>query len=173
MSLYNTTSRDDYRDPRTYNASDSISPNDDARARRRNQYHGSPTSHQDYDSRKVPLTTATAHISPLKQASSSTLANLSPGPSNMPALKERREIADCGVGDPVVQKAAKTARGGEGSVQGSNKTEGSSINQALLDLEDQIRATIYGHCIGDAIGLLTEFMNKDEAHQVKISVKSL
>ncbi|KAL8559171.1 hypothetical protein ACOMHN_048418 [Nucella lapillus] len=27
----------------------------------------------------------------------------------------------------------------------------------------QIRATIYGHCIGDAIGLLTEFMEKSEA----------
>ena len=40
-------------------------------------------------------------------------------------------------------------------------------NEAVLDLEDQIRATIYGHCIGDAIGLLTEFMSQDQAHAVE------
>ena len=32
-------------------------------------------------------------------------------------------------------------------------------------LEDQFRGLIYGHAIGDAIGLLTEFMTKDEAHK--------
>ena len=35
------------------------------------------------------------------------------------------------------------------------------------DLEDHIKGTIYGQCIGDTIGLLTEFMNKQQAVQVK------
>ncbi|KAL3868565.1 hypothetical protein ACJMK2_041366 [Sinanodonta woodiana] len=30
--------------------------------------------------------------------------------------------------------------------------------------EEQIKTTVYGQCIGDAIGLLTEFMTKSEAH---------
>ena len=34
-------------------------------------------------------------------------------------------------------------------------------------LLDRIRGTIYGNCIGDAIGLLTEFMLKEEAQQVR------
>lgn len=33
---------------------------------------------------------------------------------------------------------------------------------------DRILATIYGQCIGDAIGLLTEFLSKDEAKMVNI-----
>lgn len=33
-------------------------------------------------------------------------------------------------------------------------------------LLDRIRGTIYGNCIGDAIGLLTEFMLKEEAEQI-------
>ena len=31
---------------------------------------------------------------------------------------------------------------------------------------DKIYATIYGHCIGDAIGLLTEGLNKEEVKKV-------
>ncbi len=33
-------------------------------------------------------------------------------------------------------------------------------------LEDQILGTIYGNCIGDAIGLMTEFLNKEQASKV-------
>ncbi|KAL3868581.1 hypothetical protein ACJMK2_041382 [Sinanodonta woodiana] len=35
----------------------------------------------------------------------------------------------------------------------------------LSQLEEQIKATIYGQCMGDAIGLLTEFMSKEEARK--------
>ena len=31
---------------------------------------------------------------------------------------------------------------------------------------DKIYATIYGHCIGDALGLLTEGLNKDDVKKV-------
>lgn len=34
-------------------------------------------------------------------------------------------------------------------------------------LADQILVTIYGQCVGDALGLLTEFMCKEEAKKVK------
>ena len=34
-------------------------------------------------------------------------------------------------------------------------------------LIDQIKGVLYGNCIGDAIGLLTEFMNKREAEEVR------
>ena len=37
-----------------------------------------------------------------------------------------------------------------------------------LQLENKILGCIYGNCIGDAIGLLTEFMTKKEASQVDI-----
>jgi hypothetical protein len=33
-------------------------------------------------------------------------------------------------------------------------------------LFDQIMGTFYGNCAGDAIGLLTEFMNREEAQKV-------
>lgn len=41
-----------------------------------------------------------------------------------------------------------------------------SKKQGNIHLVDQIRGVIYGNCIGDAIGLLTEFMNKDMAQKV-------
>ena len=52
-----------------------------------------------------------------------------------------------------------------------NKTRAShSFNiQSKLekkDLLDHIKGVIYGNCIGDAIGLLTEFMSKSEAAYV-------
>ena len=34
------------------------------------------------------------------------------------------------------------------------------------EVKDQMLATIYGQAVGDAIGLLTEFMTKDEAIEV-------
>ena len=34
------------------------------------------------------------------------------------------------------------------------------------DLVDHVKGVIYGNCIGDAIGLLTEFMSKSEAAHV-------
>lgn len=34
-------------------------------------------------------------------------------------------------------------------------------------LIDQIKGVIYGNCIGDAVGLLTEFMSKEEARSVR------
>ena len=34
-------------------------------------------------------------------------------------------------------------------------------------LQDQILGTIYGNCIGDAIGLMTEFLNKEQATNVR------
>ena len=42
-------------------------------------------------------------------------------------------------------------------------TNSSLSKEVLLD---RIRGTIYGNCIGDAIGLLTEFMSKKEAMYV-------
>ena len=38
-------------------------------------------------------------------------------------------------------------------------------------IADQIEATVLGQCIGDTIGLLTEFMIKEEAK--KVGFKSL
>ena len=74
--------------------------------------------------------------------------------------------------DLPASTAAKIPRRSDEHAQGTFKTaqskDDSNINQSLLDLQDQIRATIYGHCIGDAIGLLTEFMSQNEAHQVKL-----
>ena len=40
----------------------------------------------------------------------------------------------------------------------------SSLNKK--DLVDRIKGVIYGNCIGDAIGLLTEFMTKSKAAKV-------
>lgn len=36
----------------------------------------------------------------------------------------------------------------------------------MNELENRVLGTIYGNCIGDAIGLLTEFMSKKDADKV-------
>ena len=36
-----------------------------------------------------------------------------------------------------------------------------------LEEENQIKAVLYGQCIGDAIGLLTEFLPKEDAKKVR------
>ncbi|XP_078677172.1 ADP-ribosyl-[dinitrogen reductase] glycohydrolase-like [Branchiostoma floridae x Branchiostoma belcheri] len=41
----------------------------------------------------------------------------------------------------------------------------SKVQSAAMSLEDRVYGTIYGNCIGDAIGLLTEFLSKEEAFQ--------
>ena len=43
-----------------------------------------------------------------------------------------------------------------------------SLNRMDLPKQttDQIQATLLGQCIGDALGLLTEFMTKEEAKKV-------
>ena len=43
---------------------------------------------------------------------------------------------------------------------------GFHLFQASFSVEDHIRATVYGNAIGDAIGLLTEFMTEEEAKEV-------
>ncbi|XP_052082859.1 ADP-ribosylarginine hydrolase Tri1-like isoform X3 [Mytilus californianus] len=45
----------------------------------------------------------------------------------------------------------------------SGDSETASNNQPSPETMDRILATIYGQCIGDAIGLLTEFLSKREA----------
>ena len=40
------------------------------------------------------------------------------------------------------------------------------MSEPIPHIEDQIKATLLGQCIGDAIGLLTEFMIKEEAKKV-------
>ncbi|XP_052082828.1 ADP-ribosylarginine hydrolase Tri1-like isoform X2 [Mytilus californianus] len=54
---------------------------------------------------------------------------------------------------------------------GDGKT--ASAYQPSLETMDRMLATIYGQCIGDAIGLLTEFLSKDEAkmHYEKVAKK--
>ena len=47
------------------------------------------------------------------------------------------------------------------------------VFQTIFPLEDHMRATVYGNAIGDAIGLLSEFMTKDEAKTVSTQKLSL
>ncbi|XP_028414474.1 uncharacterized protein LOC114537610 [Dendronephthya gigantea] len=52
-------------------------------------------------------------------------------------------------------------------VQAETKHEERDYSDVLPErLTDQIKGVIYGNCIGDAVGLLTEFMSKEEARSV-------
>ena len=42
------------------------------------------------------------------------------------------------------------------------------VENIPADVRDQIVATLYGQCMGDAIGLLSEFMDKEEATAVTV-----
>ena len=179
MNIYSTTSRDAYRDPKTYSAPASISPNVDARVRRRREYETIGVHHiQDHARHVHPSSIATVHTWPPKQHTSSIVrASYPSGSSSQRDLKARQDISLSSLIDLPVSTAAKIPRRSDEHAQGTFKTtqsnDDSYINQSLLDLEDQIRATIYGHCIGDAIGLLTEFMSKNEAYQVKLCTMPL
>jgi len=48
----------------------------------------------------------------------------------------------------------------------SDKFHTDSLSPKDVTLLSHIKATIYGNCIGDAIGLLTEFMTKEQAQVV-------
>ncbi len=49
----------------------------------------------------------------------------------------------------------------------ANSSLGTPIRVTDISQKDRIVGTIYGQCIGDAIGLLTEFMTKREAKVVR------
>jgi hypothetical protein len=62
-----------------------------------------------------------------------------------------------------------------GTGHGGSKLEGATASSATEKptfddhkrLVNQIKGVLYGNCIGDAIGLLTEFMSKKEAEKVR------
>ena len=60
------------------------------------------------------------------------------------------------------------------SLRHTNQTDGAvkqeeATSHSKPALVDQIKGVLYGNCIGDAIGLLTEFMDKREAKHVRYS----
>ena len=46
--------------------------------------------------------------------------------------------------------------------------EDDPVSQKDWDLVDRCNGTLFGNCIGDAIGLLTEFMTKETANTVSV-----
>ena len=42
-----------------------------------------------------------------------------------------------------------------------------SFQDKTPSVEGYVRAVLYGNAVGDAIGLLTEFLSKDEAKEVR------
>ena len=54
----------------------------------------------------------------------------------------------------------------QGDETGAHHSFNIESNFEKKDLVDHIKGVIYGNCIGDAIGLLTEFMSKSEAAHV-------
>jgi hypothetical protein len=55
---------------------------------------------------------------------------------------------------------------GKDSQQGATALPTTDKPQCKKELVNQIKGVLYGNCIGDAIGLLTEFMTKTEAKKV-------
>jgi uncharacterized membrane protein len=46
-----------------------------------------------------------------------------------------------------------------------------ALRKEVNRVYDQIYAIVYGHCVGDAIGLLTETLTKEEAKKVIYTLK--
>lgn len=46
-----------------------------------------------------------------------------------------------------------------------------ALRKEVNRVYDQIYAIVYGHCVGDAIGLLTETLTKEEAKKVIYHLK--
>ncbi len=77
--------------------------------------------------------------------------------------------------DEEAQLKAAIALSLTGIGHGGSKLEGATASSATEKptfddhkrLVNQIKGVLYGNCIGDAIGLLTEFMSKKEAEKVR------
>ena len=67
------------------------------------------------------------------------------------------------------QGKPQLAEGSSIKETGSNGADQVNYQEILSEkLIDQIKGVIYGNCIGDAVGLLTEFMSKEQARMVRI-----
>ena len=142
MSHFTTTSRDHFRDPRTHQPYPAQKPNQEARERRRSKQDvKSPTAQPE------PQDEA-AIIGEIHHAGSST--SYTPGKKSKYDKSAMRHSAEDLVANQYEWQKFDTI----------------DDHDDILDLEDQIRATLYGQCIGDAIGLLTEFMSKRDAFEV-------
>ena len=67
--------------------------------------------------------------------------------------------------DQQLQEAIALSLTDVHQTDGAVKQEGETSHSKAM-LVDQIKGVLYGNCIGDAIGLLTEFMDKKEAQKV-------
>lgn len=142
MSNYTTTTMDHFRDPRAHQSYLAQNPNQEARERRRSKQDAkSPTA-------RAGPQDETATIGKVHHAGSST--SYSPGKKSKYDKSAMRHSAEDLVANQYEWQ----------------KVDTTDDPDDILDLEDQIRATIYGQCIGDAIGLLTEFMSKEDAFKV-------
>ena len=78
-----------------------------------------------------------------------------------------------GLSDETSEGATQESHGEKEAVA-SNILGCLSINNESAfdkeDLLDHLKGVIYGNCVGDAIGLLTEFMSKKEAQHVSCYV---
>ena len=75
-------------------------------------------------------------------------------------------------GHEAVEKTDKLVDSSEAkNAELSNQARRSEHTGAMENIppetRDQIVATLYGHCMGDAIGLLSEFYSKEQAMMVR------